>query len=367
MGENTLNQLLVEMDGFKESSGVVVLAGTNRADILDPALLRPGRFDRQVEIGKPDIKGRKEVFCVHLKNLALAEPMDDIAKRLAALTPGMAGAEIANVCNEAALIAARDDVDAVTLIHFQKAVERVMGGLEKKNRILSLSERTTVAYHEAGHAVTGWFLEHADPLLKVSIVPRGSSALGYAQYLPQEHALHSLEQLDDMMCMTLGGRVSEEIKFSRITTGAQNDLQKVTNIAYQQVTNFGMSERIGRLSFPQPNGQAEFIKPYSDNTADMIDEEVRKIVDDAHKRTTKLLNEKYHFVEEVAQLLLKEEVLHAEDLVKICGERPFEGNRSYQDFIDAAKGGELPSEAGNVEGEEGGAGEGKAEVQPAMA
>merc|ERR1711871_217142 len=363
--ENTLNQLLVEMDGFKESNGVVVLAGTNRVDILDQALLRPGRFDRQVEVGKPDIKGSKEVFCVHLKNLSLAEPMEDVAKRLAALTPGMAGAEIANVCNEAALIAARDDCDAVTLIHFQKAVERVIGGLEKKNKILSLTERTTVAYHEAGHAVTGWFMEHADPLLKVSIVPRGTATLGYAQYLPQEHALYSLEQLEDMMCMTLGGRVSEEIKFKRITTGAQDDLQKVTRIAYQQVTNFGMNEKIGRLSFPQPDGQMEFVKPYSDNTADMIDEEVRIIVDKAHKRTTSLLEEKYHLVEEVAQLLLKEEVLHAEDLVKICGPRPFEGNRSYQDFIDASH--SLPStrEAHSDEGADGE--EEKPEVQPAMA
>merc|ERR1719502_1235520 len=264
--ENTLNQLLVEMDGFKESNGVVVLAGTNRVDILDQALLRPGRFDRQVEVGKPEIKGRKEVFKVHLRNLTLSEDMDDVAKRLAALTPGMAGAEIANVCNEAALIAARDDEATVQLTHFQKAVERVIGGLEKKNRILSLSERTTVAYHEAGHAIAGWFLEHADPLLKVSIVPRGQAALGYAQYLPQEHALYSMEQLQDMMCMTLGGRVSEEIKFERITTGAQDDLQKVTRIAYQQVTNFGMNEKIGRLSFPQPDGQPEFQKPYSDAT-----------------------------------------------------------------------------------------------------
>lgn len=228
--ENTLNQLLVEMDGFQSSEGVVVLAGTNRVDILDQALLRPGRFDRQINIDKPDIKGRTQIFGVHLKKLKLNVEVEFLKKRLAALTPGFSGADIANICNEAALIAARHEKEGIELVDFEQAVDRVIGGLEKPNSIMSPEEKKLVAYHEAGHAVAGWFLEHADPLLKVTIVPRGKGALGFAQYLPKELSLYQTEQLMDMICMALGGRVAEELFFGKISTGASDDLKKVTNI-----------------------------------------------------------------------------------------------------------------------------------------
>ena len=272
--ENTLNQLLVEMDGFGTDIHVVVLAGTNRPDVLDPALIRPGRFDRQIVIDSPDIKGRKEIFDVHLKPLKLSQEIPaDLSKKLAALTPGFSGADIANVCNEAALIAARKMAKSVGLVHFEAAIERVIAGLEKKTRVLSEKEKTTVAYHEAGHAVCGWYLEHADPLLKVSIVPRGSGALGYAQYLPADQHLYTKGQLLDRMCMTLGGRVSEQLFFSKITTGAQDDLKKVTRLAYSQVANFGMNSKVGQVSFNFPQeGEPQYDKPYSQETARLIDD-----------------------------------------------------------------------------------------------
>lgn len=243
--ENTLNQLLVEMDGFGTNSGIIILAATNRPDVLDFALMRPGRFDRQISIDKPDLIGREQIFKVHLKPIKTAEEVD--AKKLSAQTPGFAGAEIANVCNEAALIAARRNKELVDMQDFQDAIDRVIGGLEKKNKIISPEEKKIVAYHEAGHAIAGWFLEHADPLVKVSIVPRGVAALGYAQYLPKEQFLYTTEQLTDGMCMTMGGRVAEDIVFGKISTGAQNDLERITKLSYAMVTIYGMNSTIGNV------------------------------------------------------------------------------------------------------------------------
>jgi AFG3 family protein len=319
--ENTLNQLLVEMDGFGSKEGVVVLAGTNRPDILDRALLRPGRFDRQINVDRPDIKGRDQIFQVHLQKIKLDAPISHYSERLAALTPGFSGADIANVVNEAALVAARTNDKSVTLTHFESAADRVIAGLEKKNKVVNKVERNTVAYHEAGHAVVGWFLEHAEPLLKVSIVPRGSAALGFAQYLPNENLLATTQQLTDMMCMTLGGRAAEEVMLGKISTGAQNDLEKVTKMAYNRVAVYGMNEKVGMLSFPSDDQQ--FQKPYSQDTARMIDEEVRDLVDQAYKRTVALVREKKPVVEALAQGLLEREVLQRHDLVKILGVRPF--------------------------------------------
>merc|ERR1711953_1198046 len=268
--ENTLNQLLVEMDGFNTGqTNVIVLAATNRMDILDSALLRPGRFDRQIYVPAPDIKGRASIFKVHLGELKTDLNKDDLARKMASLTPGFTGADIANVCNEAALIAARELSESIIHKHFEAAIERVVAGLEKKTNVLQPDEKKTVAYHEAGHAVVGWFLEHADPLLKVSIIPRGKG-LGYAQYLPKEQYLYSTEQLFDRMCMTLGGRAAESIFFNRITTGAQDDLQKVTKSAYAQITQFGMNERVGNASFEQDKSGMVLDKPYSEATAQLI-------------------------------------------------------------------------------------------------
>ena len=249
--ENTLNQLLVEMDGFGSSQGVVILGGTNRPDILDKALLRPGRFDRQITVDRPDVKGREQIFRVHLQKIALDGPVQEYSERLAALTPGFAGADIANVCNEAALVAARESAEFVVLEHFEKAVDRVIAGLEKKEKVISRVERETVAYHEAGHAVVGWFMEHAEPLLKVSIVPRGSAALGFAQYLPNENVLATTEQLKDMMCMTLGGRAAEDVMLGKISTGAQNDLEKVTKMAYNMTAVYGLNQKNRVTLFPK--------------------------------------------------------------------------------------------------------------------
>jgi len=274
--ENTLNSLLVEMDGFGTDSGIIILAATNRPDVLDTALLRPGRFDRQIGVDKPDIVGREGIFKVHLKPLKLDKEIN--AKKLAAQTPGFAGAEIANVCNEAALIAARKDHSEVSMKDFQDAIDRVIGGLEKKNKLISPEEKKIVAYHEAGHAVTGWYMEHADPLVKVSIVPRGMAALGYAQYLPKEQFLYQTEQLLDSMCMTLGGRAAEEIIFGKISTGAQNDLERITKMAYSMVTMYGMNDKIGHISYHDSNRSEYSQRPYSDETATIIDQEVKKII-----------------------------------------------------------------------------------------
>ncbi|MBU0695006.1 MAG: ATP-dependent zinc metalloprotease FtsH, partial [Bacteroidetes bacterium] len=309
--ENTLNQLLVEMDGFSTDSGIIILAATNRPDVLDSALLRPGRFDRQISIDKPDLVGRQQIFKVHLQPLKLAEGVDP--KKLSAQTPGFAGAEIANVCNEAALIAARRNKEAVDMQDFQDAVDRVIGGLEKKNKIISPEEKKIVAYHEAGHAIAGWFLEHADPLVKVSIVPRGVAALGYAQYLPKEQFLYTTEQLSDGMCMTLGGRVAEDITFSKISTGAQNDLERITKLAYAMVSIYGMSKKVGNISFNDQGGEYNFSKPYSDKTAELIDQEVRELIDQSYQRTKVLLIEKREGLEALAQKLLEKEILFQSD------------------------------------------------------
>lgn len=333
--ENTLNSLLVEMDGFATDSGVIILAATNRPDVLDNALLRPGRFDRQISIDKPDIVGREAIFKVHLKPLKLSRKVD--AKKLSAQTPGFAGAEIANVCNEAALIAARSNKKSVGMNDFNDAIDRVIGGLEKKNKIISPEEKEIVAYHEAGHAVAGWYLEHADPLVKVSIVPRGIAALGYAQYLPKEQYLHQTDQLIDEMCMALGGRAAEEIIFGKISTGALSDLERITKMAYSIVTVYGMNDKIGNISFyDSKQSDYAFNKPYSENTAKIIDQEVKKIVDNAYKRTIKLLTDKKEQLEILAKELLDKEILFQADLEKLIGERPFDKPTNYEAFTNGS-------------------------------
>ncbi len=332
--ENTLNQLLVEMDGFNTTTNVVVLAATNRVDILDSALLRPGRFDRQIFVPAPDIKGRASIFKVHLGPLKTAIDKMDLSRKMAALTPGFTGADIANVCNEAALIAARDNNLAIVMKHFEQAIERVIAGMEKKTNVLSPEEKRTVAYHEAGHAVAGWFLEFSDPLLKVSIIPRGKG-LGYAQYLPKDQYLLSQEQLFDRMCMTLGGRVSEEIFFKKITTGAQDDLKKITESAYAQIVRFGMNEKIGQVSFDTSQaGDPMFSKPYSETTAQMIDEEARNLIHKALVATRELLINHKADVEKVAERLLKNEVLSREDMIELLGPRPFKEKSTYEEFVE---------------------------------
>ncbi|KAJ8533823.1 hypothetical protein K7X08_007147 [Anisodus acutangulus] len=324
--ERTLNQLLVEMDGFATTSDVVVLAGTNRLDILDKALLRAGRFDRQITIDKPDIKGREQIFTIYLNKLKIDQEAAFYSQRLAALTPGFAGADIANVCNEAALVAARSESTKIKMQHFEAAVDRVIGGLEKKNKVISKLERRTVAYHESGHAVAGWFLEHAEPLLKVTIIPRGTAALGFAQYVNSENLLMTKEQLFDMTCMTLGGRAAEQVLIGKISTGAQDDLEKVTKMTYAQVAVYGFSDKVGLLSFPQREDTSETSKPYSSKTAALIDDEVREWVAKAYKRTLQLIEEHREHVAHIAELLLEKEVLHQEDLVQVLGERPFESS-----------------------------------------
>lgn len=331
--ENTLNSLLVEMDGFGTDSGVIVLAATNRPDVLDSALLRAGRFDRQISIDKPDINGREAIFKVHLKPIKISEDIDP--KKLAAQTPGFAGAEIANVCNEAALIAARRNKTAVDMQDFQDAVDRVIGGLEKKTKIISPEEKKIVAYHEAGHAVAGWFLEHADPLVKVSIVPRGVAALGYAQYLPKEQFLYQTEQLFDEMCMTLGGRAAEEIIFGKISTGALSDLERITKMAYSIVSVYGMNEKLGHISFYDSKADGyKMTKPYSEATAEMIDQEVSKLIQSAYTRTLDLLKEHRDHLEILAKELLEKEILFQADLEKLIGKRPFEKETTYQAFTN---------------------------------
>jgi len=320
--ESTLNQLLVEMDGFSGESGIIVLAATNRPDVLDTALLRPGRFDRQIEIDKPDLKGREHIFKVHLKPIKISQTLD--IYKLAEQTPGFAGADIANVCNEAALIAARKGKDAVDMSDFQDAIDRVIGGLEKKNKIISPDEKKIIAYHEAGHAICGWFLEHAYPLLKVTIVPRGTAALGYAQYTPKEQYLYNTDQLTDQICMTLGGRASEDIFFNKISTGAQNDLQQITRTAYAMVTVYGMNDKVGNVSYYDPQQENAFTKPYSEETSKIIDQEVRKLIDVAFERTKKLLLEKKEEVRKLAEALLEKEVLFQSDVEALIGKRPFE-------------------------------------------
>jgi AFG3 family protein len=320
--ENTLNQMLVEMDGFGGDTGIIVLAATNRPDVLDSALLRPGRFDRQISIDRPDLTGREQIFKVHLKPIKVSQTLD--VHKLAEQTPGFAGADIANVCNEAALIAARKGKDAVDMSDFQDAIDRVIGGLEKKNKIISPEEKEIIAYHEAGHAICGWYLEHAYPLLKVTIVPRGTAALGYAQYTPKEQYLYNTDQLMDQICMTLGGRAAEEIFFGKISTGASNDLQQITRTAYGMVTVYGMNDKVGNVSYYDPNADQTFTKPFSEETGKIIDEEVRKLIVQAYVRTKKLLIEKREQVEKLAKELLSKEVLYQSDVEQLIGKRPYE-------------------------------------------
>ncbi|MCL4137920.1 UNVERIFIED_CONTAM: hypothetical protein GTU68_000416 [Idotea baltica] len=316
--ENTLNQLLVEMDGFGSDTGVILMAATNRPDVLDPALLRAGRFDRQIAVDRPDIKGREAIFKVHLKKLTLSAQVD--VKKLASQTPGFVGADIMNVCNEAALIAARKVKEAVEMDDFQDAVDRVIGGLEKKSKIISPDEKKIVAYHEAGHAVTAWYLKHASPLVKVSIVPRGLAALGYAQYLPKEQYLYTYNQLIDFMCTALGGRAAEEIVFGEVSTGAQNDLERITKNAYAIVTLYGMNSKVGQVSYRD------------EATARIIDEEVKKIIDDAYDRTIAMLKDKRQELEFIAQELLDKEVIFKEDVTRLIGERPFKKSAEEEEF-----------------------------------
>ena len=295
---------------------------------MDTALLRPGRFDRQISIDRPDVKGREDIFRVHLKPIKVSQKLNIF--KLAEQTPGFAGADIANVCNEAALIAARKGKEMVDMSDFQDAIDRVIGGLEKKNKIISPEEKEIIAYHEAGHAICGWFLEHAYPLLKVTIVPRGTAALGYAQYTPKEQYLYNTEQLMDQLCMTLGGRASEEIFFGKISTGASNDLQQITKTAYAMITVYGMNEKIGNISFYDPAADNSFTKPYSEKTGEIIDEEVRKLIESAYIRTKALLTEKKHEVETLAKELLVKEVLFQSDVEELIGKRPFD-DRKHED------------------------------------
>ncbi|MEN0045598.1 MAG: ATP-dependent zinc metalloprotease FtsH [Bacteroidota bacterium] len=337
--ENTLNQLLVEMDGFSTDKGVILMAATNRPDVLDTALMRPGRFDRQIGIDRPDLKGREAIFKVHLKNIKTAEGVS--AEVLSEMTPGFAGADIANVCNEAALVAARRNKKAVDIDDFNHALDRVIGGLEKKNKLISPKEKEIIAYHEAGHAICGWFLEHASPLVKVTIVPRGIGTLGYAQYLPKEEYITRTEQMLDRICMTFGGRAAEDNTFGKISTGAQNDLDQVTKMAYSMISVFGMNPKVGQVSF-YGMSQDNFSKPYSDETAKLIDDEVRKLLDVQYQRAKKLLKERKNELEILAQHLLEKEVLLKSDVEKLIGERPVDAQER------AAKNGVVPDDVTTV-------------------
>ncbi len=339
--ENTLNQLLVEMDGFATDKGVIMMAATNRPDVLDPALLRPGRFDRQIVIDKPDLKGRIEIFKVHTKNMPLGKDVD--IKTLSSQTPGFAGAEIANVANEAALLASRRNKEVVEMVDFQDAIERVIAGLEKKNKVINPKEKRIVAYHESGHAIVSWLMEGNDPPQKVTIVPRGVSALGYTLNTPlEDRYLMTKEELFARICGLLGGRVAEEIVFGEISTGAQNDLERVTDIAYSMVSVYGMSDKLGYLSFADTSNQflggIGIEKRYGSEIAHLIDSEVKRIVDSAHDATRNLLNANRERLERMAQELLKREVLNYKDLEEILGKRPnMDDSNSNADLVGSAE------------------------------
>lgn len=334
--ENTLNQLLVEMDGFNENHNVIVLASTN-VDVegLDRALLRPGRFDRQITIDKPDQKGRESIFKVHLRNIKKAPGLEDNIPRLAELTPGFTGADIANVCNEGAIFAAREGKKQVEMEDMERAIDRVIGGIEKRTAPISQKEKKVIAYHEAGHALVSWFCKHSDPLLKISIIPRGK-ALGYAQYVPKEHYIRTKDHLMDYMAQALGGRVAEMLIFKHLSTGAQDDLQKITRIAYAAVSSFGMSEAVGPVSYPLPGDQSmAFQKPYSEETAEIIDREVATIIEDALKRTRDILTEKKELLETVAHYLLKHETMNIEQFRELVGPSPFpDKEEKFREFLE---------------------------------
>jgi AFG3 family protein len=369
--EATLNQILTEMDGFNTSEQVVVLAGTNRPDVLDSALMRPGRFDRHISIDRPTMDGRKQIFAVHLRKILTDLDMDHLTGRLAALTPGFSGADIANAANEAALIgkfvsylpstntnvssAARAKADKVEMIHFEQAIERVVGGLEKKSLVLSQEDKRTVAYHEAGHAICGWYFKHADPLLKVSIIPRGQGALGYAQYLPPgDQYLINTTQLLDRMAMTLGGRVSEELHFDTVTSGASDDFKRVTRMATAMVTKYGMSQRLGTLYF-EDDEQQSLHRPFSEATAQTIDSEVRRLVDSAYTQCKDLLSVKKAEIGKVAEELLRLEVLTRDDMVRLLGKRPFNDHKDFEKYFGGEGEKSAPPPPPNEEAPPGGA------------
>ena len=341
--ENTLNQLLTEMDGFGSNSGVIILAATNRADILDKALLRAGRFDRQIYVELPDLNERKEIFKVHLRPIKIDESVD--IEFLSRQTPGFSGADIANVCNEAALIAARKKKKFVQREDFINAVDRIIGGLEKKNKIITQNEKKSIAIHEAGHATLSWFLEHANPLVKVTIVPRGK-ALGAAWYLPEERQINTKEQMLDEMCALLGGRAAEEVFLGQVSSGAVNDLERVTKQAYAMITYMGMSDKLPNLSYYDSSGQEyQFSKPYSDETAKVIDSEVKAMIAEQYERAKKILSEQKIGHEQLSQILIEREIIYAEDLEKIFGKRPWI-SRS-QEILESNK--DIISESDEVE------------------
>lgn len=348
--ENTLNQLLTEMDGFSSNSGVIILAATNRADVLDKALLRAGRFDRQIHVELPDLNERRAIFEVHMKPIKMDKSinMDFLAKQ----TPGFSGADIANVCNEAALIAARQDKKMVERQDFLDAIDRIVGGLEKKNKIITKEEKRTIAWHEAGHATVSWLLEHANPLVKVTIIPRGR-ALGAAWYLPEERQITTTEQMLDEMCSALGGRASEEVTFDKISTGALNDLEKVTKQAFAMISYFGMSKKIGNLSYYDSSGQSEysFNKPYSEKTSETIDDEVKALIDIQYDRAKAILIKNKKGLTELAEILLEKEVIFSDDLEKIFGERPWKRNSDLPEF-NGEKAVEAPSDTKTEEEKE---------------
>lgn len=319
--ENTLNQLLVEMDGFSTDKGVIIMAATNRPDILDGALMRPGRFDRQIGLERPDLAGREAIFKVHIKNIKIGPSVEP--KILSEMTPGFVGADIANVCNEAALIAARRGKTEIDLDDFHYALDRVIGGLEKRNKVISPEEKEIIAHHEAGHAICGWYLEHASPLVKVTIVPRGIGTLGYAQYLPKEEYITRTEQMLDRMCMALGGRAAESVIFDKISTGAQSDLDHVTKMAYSMVSVYGLDDKVGNVSF-YGLSQDQFQKPYSDDTATLIDNRVREIIDGQYERAKQLLRSHRAELDLLAKQLLEKEVLLKSDIERMIGARPFQ-------------------------------------------
>lgn len=341
--ENTLNQLLTEMDGFGTNSGVIILAATNRADVLDSALMRAGRFDRQIYVDMPDLNERKEIFGVHLKPIKLSTEID--VDFLAKQTPGFSGADIANLCNEAALIAARHNKKHVEKQDFLDAVDRIIGGLEKKNKIITPEEKKTIAFHEAGHASVSWLLQYANPLVKVTIVPRGQS-LGAAWYLPEERSITTTEQLLDDMCATLGGRAAEQLIFNKISTGALSDLERVTKQAYAMISIYGLNERVGNISYYDSQGRDAFTKPYSDDTAKIIDEEVSKLIESQYQRALQLLGEHKDQLEQVAGRLLTSEVIFKEDLEDVFGKRPWDPEpEQTQPEVTAESVAELPETA----------------------
>ncbi|MGN0092258.1 MAG: ATP-dependent metallopeptidase FtsH/Yme1/Tma family protein, partial [Alistipes sp.] len=354
--ENTLNQLLTEMDGFQTNAGVIVLAATNRADILDKALMRAGRFDRQIDVGLPEVNERKEIFDVHLKKLKLDPNLD--REFLAKQTPGFSGADIANVCNEAALIAARGNKKQVSKEDFLAAIDRIIGGLERKNKVITPQEKKTIAYHEAGHATVSWILENANPLVKVTIIPRGKS-LGAAWYLPEERQITTREQMLDELAAILAGRVSEQTFFGHLSTGALNDLERVTKQAYAMVAYYGMSEKVGMLSYYDSTGQSDmsFTKPYSEQTAREIDDEVHNIIDTAYKMAEKVIAEHRDGLVQLAELLLEREVVFTEDVERIFGKRKkdIERERIEEERLAAMREGE--KELKETENENGGADE----------